>query len=149
MTQYEILQFYSTWKTTNLTYQANYWLLQYPLLTVVVLRQYHKNFLSSNKSAHQQQCRRRLISLNGAADVNPKRVISQQFFKIYRRTVKHFSAAKQWFHHNRCKNRPSSKNRRIFFPHNSSPKLCVAHRLSPMQECVHAIHVTCMFENMS
>jgi hypothetical protein len=30
-----------------------------------------------------------------------------------------------------------------------SPKLCVAHRLSLMQECVLVPHITCMFENMS
>ena len=36
-------------KNNNYTYQANNRLLQYPLLTVVVLRQYHKNFSTINK----------------------------------------------------------------------------------------------------
>ena len=40
------------------------------------------------------------------------------------------------------------ENRRTFST-TFSPQLCVAHRLSPMQECVLATHITCMFENMS
>jgi hypothetical protein len=67
---------------------------------------------------------------------------SHQFFKFHKsqvNTEEQLQAAKQRFHHNRCKNMPT-----IF-----SPKLCVAHRLSPMQECVLVPHITCMFENMS
>jgi hypothetical protein len=42
-------------KNNNFTYQANNRLLQHPLLTVVVLWQYHKNFsISSNTLAHQK-----------------------------------------------------------------------------------------------
>jgi len=35
------------------------------------------------------------------------------------------------------------------FYHSFTPKLCVAHKFSPMQERVHATHITCVFENMS
>jgi hypothetical protein len=42
-------------KKQHFIYQVNFWILQYPLLTVVVLRQYHKNFSSpSNNPAHQK-----------------------------------------------------------------------------------------------
>jgi hypothetical protein len=38
---------------------------------------------------------------------------------------------------------------REYFYHSFTPKLCVAHKFSPMQERVHAAHITCVFENMS
>ena len=47
-----------------------------------------------------------------------------------------------------AKTNHQKENRRTFF-YNFSPKLCVAHRLSPMQECVLVPHIACMFENMS
>jgi hypothetical protein len=36
-----------------------------------------------------------------------------------------------------------------YFYHSFTPKLCVAHKFSPMQERVHAAHITYVFENMS
>ena len=54
-------------KNNNFTYQANNRLLQNPLSTVVVLCQYHKNFSSSNRSAHQHSAEKGSIASRSLA----------------------------------------------------------------------------------
>jgi len=59
---------------------------------------------------------------NGNANPKQRLINSQKFFKSHKSeqrriiTNKKFLAAKQRFHHNRCKNKSSSENRRIFLP---------------------------------
>ncbi len=99
-------------KNNNFTYQANNWLLQYPLSTVVILWQYHKNFsFTIEQPCTPKWCRKRLISLNeaskndskkgntigllcnpqasntgpkGNADSKQRLIIGHQFFKFYK-----------------------------------------------------------------
>ena len=118
---YEILQFYSTWKTTiSLTkqitgfYSIHFWQLWYWDNTTRI-------FLTSTANQAIE------VPINASSQTMPKGnaeskqtlIISQQFFKFYKSQVnkeEQLSAAKQRFHHNRCKNKSSSENRRIFLP---------------------------------
>jgi len=98
-------------KNNNFTYRANNWLLQYPHFTVVALRQYHKNFSNINKRTKEIPINASSQTKpNGNADSKQRLIISQQVFKFHKsqvNTEEQLSAAKQRFHHNRCKNMPT------------------------------------------
>ena len=183
------MQFYSTWKTTfHLPSKSS--ILQYPHLTVVILRQYHKNFCfnitteyhlqkeqsrwrrkeksATNDSKVNQTNERELsdkwspinasshIKPKGNADSKQRLINSQKFFKLHRkseqrRIINNKTSFRQQNKGFIATGAETSHRVKIgeYFYHNFTPKLCVAHRLSSMQECVLVPHITCMFENMS
>jgi hypothetical protein len=96
------------------------------------------------------------IKPKGNADSKQRLINSQQFFKLHRkseqrRIINNKTSFRQQNKGFIATGAETSHRVKIgeYFYHDFTPKLCVAHRLSSMQECVLVPHITCMFENMS
>ncbi len=102
-------------------------------------RQYYRTFPQILKLA--------TLAQRGNADSKQRLIISHQFFKIHKAkwTMKNSKIPPNSFQQQNKGSITTGAKTGHHFP----PKLCVAHRLSPMQECVHATQIACMFENMS